>query len=155
MKPFLLVSHCDDGVWQDSSHSIQKTDWCHYETSPLFFICLGNVERSQSTGSWQTLFQFPRRARKKTLVITDKLTSVPGKITGYSEIMREVLFNKLSFFFSQGYPGEASWCDLLGFQQSWMILWETVSKALLGGGGCSFWGPPSQKKVFALRASSL
>jgi len=57
------------------------------------------VERSQSTESWKMLFQFPRRARKETLVITDKLTSVPGKITGYSEIMTEMFYltNLISF----------------------------------------------------------
>lgn len=39
-------------------------------TRPLSITFLGSLERSQSTWSWQMLFQFLRKARRKTLVIT-------------------------------------------------------------------------------------
>lgn len=40
------------------------------DLSQLFFNCLGNLERSQTSGSWQ-MSHFSRRARKKILLMTD------------------------------------------------------------------------------------
>lgn len=58
-----------------------EPDWIHFKIlkelaevilRPLnyFSNSLRNLKRSQVTGSWKTLSQFSRRARKKTLVIT-------------------------------------------------------------------------------------
>jgi len=44
--------------------------------SQLLFSGPGNLVRSQSTGNWQMMSQFSRRARKKIPVITDLLVSL-------------------------------------------------------------------------------
>lgn len=55
------------------------------DLSQLLFNGFGNLERLQSTGSWQTLSQFSRGAIKTTLVITGLSVSLPVSSKSYGE----------------------------------------------------------------------
>lgn len=57
-------------TFAEGLEDLMSNGWCHCNLSQLFFNSLGNLERSQSTGSWRKS-QFSGRKRNKLLVITD------------------------------------------------------------------------------------
>lgn len=113
------------------------------DLSQLFFWRIWR-KRSQSTGSWQTLCQLSKRARKEIL-ITTRLRVTPQCLVQlwrsysgsywkqperqwrrWSQQTRvqegNVPLNEVNFLLLQGHPGrwprEASWCNLVSCQKS-------------------------------------
>lgn len=63
------------------------------DLSQLFFDGLGNLETYQLPGSWLTLFQFTRRAKRKTLVITGLLLLLQCLVKSWRKSCWELLKN--------------------------------------------------------------
>ena len=64
-----------------------------WDLSQLFYNGLGNLQRSQLTGNWLTLFQFSRGARRKTLVTTDLSVSLQCLAKLWRVLLWELLTN--------------------------------------------------------------
>lgn len=82
-----------------------------WDLSQRFLNTLGNLERSQLTGSWQMLFQFSRRGRRMTLGTRDLSFLLQCLLKLWRKLFWELLKNTWRTTWSLVTASMASWGD--------------------------------------------
>ena len=99
------------GVRWGLCQGTRRAGQCHHKTSLNYFsatLLVGNLERSQLTESLQ-MFQFSRRARRKTLVIKGLSVSLQCLVKLWRELCWELLKNTWRTMWSLVTASMGSW----------------------------------------------